>query len=276
MAMIKNSRPERVTHYFLMIFVGIFMAYSIFPGIKFNWNDWLSVIMLCFSFYFSIMFAVCINDIADEDIDAVSNIDRPLITNDLNKEDMKQSAFLFLVASLIAGYLAGFTALFFVLVFTALYYIYSASPTRFKLIPFFSSFIIGFCCLTAVLAGFFLTSPLKYVSFFPARFVVAIVILFFLGSHIRDMKDIEGDKKAGVKTVPVLFGDIWGPKVVGFFASLAFLLVPLFFKIYQLFIPAVPSALIVYYFIDRKPYQEKFIFRIYFAFVLISALFLFI
>lgn len=273
-AMIRNSRPERVAHYLLLIFMGVFLAFSIFPAIKFNWNDWLSVIVLCFSFYFSIMFAVCTNDVADEDTDKISNPDRPLVSNTLSELDMKQSAFMFLVASLISGFLAGYTAFFFVLTFTALYYIYSASPTRFKLIPFFSSFLIGFCCLTAVLAGFFLVSPLKYVSIFPVRLILAVVVLFFLGSHIRDLKDIDGDKAAGIKTVPVLFGDVWGPRIVGIFTSLAFLLVPVFLKIYLLFISAVPAAVVVYYFINRKPYQEKYIFQIYFTFIFASFLLL--
>lgn len=273
-AMFKNSRPERVAHYMIMIAAGLLSAYSIFPAVKFNWNDWLSVIVLCLSFYFSIMFAVCVNDAADEDVDAVSNTGRPLITKSLSKEDMKQASVLFLATSLVSGFLAGYTAFFFVLAFTALYYIYSAPPTRFKLIPFFSSFIIGLCCLTGVLAGFFLLSPLKYVSVFPARLALAVVVVFFLGSHIRDMKDIEGDKKAGIKTVPVLLGDVWGPKVVGFFAALAFLLVPVFSGAYILFAPAIPAALAVYYFVNRKPYAEKYVFRTYFTFVLAGLLLL--
>jgi len=275
-AVIKNSRPERVAHFVLMIFFGLLVAYSIFSTVKFNWNDWLSVIMLCLSFYFSWMFAVCVNDIVDEDIDAISNTDRPLIINTLNKEDMKQSAFIFLIASLISGFLAGYTAFFFVLTFTALYYIYSAPPTRFKLIPFFSSFLIGLCCLTATLSGFFLLSPIKYVSAFPSRIALAVVVIFFFGSHLRDMKDIEGDKKAGIKTVPVLFGNIWGPRIVGIFAALAFLLVPIFSGIYILFALAIPASLTAYYFVNRKPYKEKYIFRIYFLFVLVSFLLLFL
>ena len=271
-AVIKNSRPERVTHYLLMIFVGLFAAYSIFPNIRLNWNDWLSVLVLCLAFYFSWMFAVSTNDLVDEEIDAISDPTRPLIANSLSKKDMKESATIFLVATLISGFLAGYTAFFFILTFTALYYIYSVPPTRFKTIPFFSSFIIGLCCLTAVLAGFFLISPFKYVSVFPSKLALAVVVIFFLGSHIRDMKDIEGDKKAGIKTVPIIFGDIWGSRVVAIMAALSFLLVPIFSSVYILFISAIPAALVVYYFINRKPYFEKYIFRTYFAFILTSFL----
>ncbi len=274
-AIIKNSRPERVTHYLLMIFLGLFAAYTIFPNVSFNWNDWLSVFILCFSFYFSWMFAVCTNDIVDEDIDAISDPARPLVANSLNKEDMKQASYIFLVATIISGFLAGYTALFFVLAFTALYYVYSVPPTRYKIIPFFSSFVIGLCCLTAVLAGFFLLSPLKYVAIFPTKLALAVVIIFFFASHVRDMKDIEGDKKAGIKTVPIVFGDIWGPKVVGIFTSISFLLVPIFSGIYILFIAAIPTALASWYYINKKPYNEKPVVKTYFFFVLASLLLLF-
>lgn len=90
------------------------------------------------------------------------------------------------------------------------------------------------------------------------------------------MKDIEGDKTAGIKTVPLLFGDIWGLRVVGIFTGLAFLLVPIFLNTYILLAPAIPAALIAYYFINKKPFKEKYIFRTYFAFVLASLLLLLI
>jgi len=273
-AIIKNSRPERVMHYLLMIFLGLFAAYTIFPNVSFNWNDSLSLLVLCLSFYFSWMFAVCTNDIVDEEIDAISDPARPLIANSLNKEDMKEASYLFLAATIISGFLAGYTALFFVLAFTALYYIYSVPPTRYKIIPFFSSFIIGLCCLTAVLAGFFLLSPLKYVAIFPPQLALAVVVIFSLLANVRDMKDIEGDKKVGIKTVPIIFGDVWGPKVVGIFAGLAFILVPIFSSIYILFITAIPAALASFYYINKKPYSEKPIFVIYIFFILVSILLL--
>lgn len=273
-SVIINSRPERVAHYLLMIFFGLFTAHSMFGGVKLNWNDWLSVLMLCFAFYFSWMFAVCVNDVADEDIDKVSNSGRPLITNLLSKEDMKQAATLFLVASLLSAFLAGYSAFFFVLAFTALYYIYSAPPTRFKTVPFFSSFLIGLCCLTAVMAGFFLLSPIKYASAFPPKIALAVVIIFSLLTSVRDMKDIEGDKKAGIKTTPIVFGDVWGPRVVGIFAGLSYILVPIFSGVYLIFITAIPAAITSYYFVNRKPYVEKPIFLIYFAFILTSLILL--
>lgn len=274
-AVIYNSRIERIAHYILTVFVGITVSYIMFSPIKFNWNDWLSVIMLCASFLFSCLFAICINDMTDEDIDRISNPSRPLITGDLSREDMKQLAFVFIVSSFIAGFLAGYTSFFFILAFTALYYIYSAPPTRFKLIPLFSSFIISLCYLSAMLAGFFLISPIKNVSAFPSKLVVATVIIILLLSHARDMKDMDGDKSAGVKTVLVLFGPVWGPKIIGLLASISFLLVPVFAGIPILFLSAIPAGVVSYYFINKKPYHEKPVVKTYFFFVLGSLLLLF-
>ncbi|OHA94122.1 MAG: hypothetical protein A3E02_00550 [Candidatus Zambryskibacteria bacterium RIFCSPHIGHO2_12_FULL_38_34] len=275
-AMVGNFRLGRTAHFILMIFFGLFVAYMKFPSTTLNWNDWLAVIILCLAFYFSGTFAICVNDIVDEDVDRISNTDRPLVKNSLNKEDMKQAAVIFLTASFLAGFLAGYTAFFFVLAFTALYYIYSAPPTRFKLIPFFSSFIIGLCSLTAVMAGFFFLSPDKHVSVFPPRVALMVVVALSLLTGIRDIKDIEGDKKAGIKTVPIIFGDVWGVRVVGFLAGLSYILIPVFLGINILFVAAIPCALATYYFANKKPYKEKFIFMIYFAFILVSALLIFI
>lgn len=275
MAVIRNSRIERIAHYILTIFVGMAAAFVKFYPLKLNWNDWLSAVMLALSFFFSCLFAICVNDMADEDIDKVSNKDRPLITGDLSKEDMKQLAGVFILASFVSGFLAGYTAFFFILAFTSLYYVYSAAPTRFKLIPLFSSFLIGLCYLTAALAGFFLISPVKYVSAFPPRLAVAVVVITMLLAHARDLKDMQGDRIAGIKTVSVLFGEIWGPRVVGVLAFVSFFLLPIFADIPVLFISAVPSGIISYYFINKKPYSEKPLVRTYFFFVLTSLCLLF-
>lgn len=275
-AVFKNSRKERAAHYIFTIFVGIVFSCFLFWPLSFNWNDWLSIITLCLAFYFSGIFAICVNDLADEEIDKISNQNRPLVTGALSREDMKQIAAVFLLASLISAFLAGYTAFFFVLAFTALYYIYSAPPTRFKLIPLFSSFLIGLCYSTAILAGFFLVSPMKNVSAFPPKLFVSVVIVITFLSHARDMKDIEGDKAVGIKTLPVLLGDFWGPKVVGVLTGISFALIPLFSGLNFLYLSAVPAALASYYFVNRKPYSERPLFWTYFLFVLVSVLLFFV
>src|SRR3989344_919674 len=271
---LKNSRPERIAHYFLMILLGITLVGDRTIFGLFNWVDWLSLIVLLLSLYFSWMFAVCVNDIVDTPIDKVSNTGRPLAQGSITTEKMREGAFIFLIASIIGGFLVGIYALFFLLAFTALYYIYSAPPTRFKLIPFFSSFLIGLCCLSVVLAGFFTFSPLKTSSAFEPQNAIAIVVIFFLWSHIRDMKDIDGDREEGVPTVPVIFGNR-GPMMVAVLSSLAYLLVPVFFGSWIVW-PAIIASLFNYYFIMMVHYREKFVFWVYNLFIIAIASIIFL
>jgi 4-hydroxybenzoate polyprenyltransferase len=272
-AVFKNSRPERVAFHLEVVTIGMIIAYAIAPPEIFSWSDIFAVITLYFAFYFAWMFEVAVNDIADEEIDEVSNAERPLIKGKLSTEDLKQSAVLFLLASLLGGYLSGYYVFFALLAFIATYYIYSAPPTRYKRIPFFSSFLIALCCLAELTAGFFLVSSTKIMADLPTRAVFGIVILVFLWSHIRDLKDIEGDKKAGIPTVPVIFGKK-GPLVVALLASITFLLAPIILKDYLLFIPGVPAAFATYYYSTRASYREKPLFLITFLFVLSTALLL--
>jgi 4-hydroxybenzoate polyprenyltransferase len=275
-AILQNFRAERVSAYVLMIFLGILIAYKTFLIPSLNWADWLSIITLCLSLVFSCLFAICANDMADTDTDKVSNQKRPLISNSLSPEDMKQMGAIFLLASLISGFLAGYLSFFFILTFTSLYYVYSVPPMRLKLIPFLSSFLISLCMLTVILAGFFMVSPVKTVSAASPSLILAVVLIFSLLANVREMKDVAGDTTAGIKTIPVLFGEIWGPRIVAIFASVAFLLIPFFSKIYLLFIPAAMTALFSFYLITKKPYSEKPIDTLYFAFMFISFLLLLI
>ena len=265
-AIIKNSRPERVVHYMIMIVVGILIGGNdLFVFKIFNWLDWLSLIIIFLSFYFSWMFAVSTNDIEDVEIDRISNKNRPLVTEKISKSELRDAGFVFLGLSLVGGFISGFGALFFLLAFTTLYYIYSAPPTKFKTVPFFSSFIIGLCCLTAVLAGFITFSIQKDISLFPAKIAIGIVFLFFLWSNIRDMKDIEGDRTQGISTLPVLFGKR-GPKITGLITSLAYILAPLFFGTWVL-LPSLMGAIFNYYFITKNDYKEKYVFIVYKLFI---------
>jgi len=273
-AIFKNSRPERVAAYLVAVFIGFGLAYIVAPPSVFSWNDFLSVIVLCLSLYFSIMFAICVNDLEDEEIDKISSKERPLIKGDLTRSDFRVMSPVFLVVSLIGAYLAGYYAFFCILTFTSLYYIYSAPPTKLKRIPFFSSLLIAFCALSQMIAGFFLISHSKEINALPKRAIVGIVIIIFLWSHIRDLKDVEGDRAAGISTVPVIFGQ-QGFTVVAIMASLAYLLVPLFTQSTILYISAIPGAFATYYYILKKPYRELPIFLVLFVFVAVSAILLF-
>jgi 4-hydroxybenzoate polyprenyltransferase len=270
-AILKNSRLGRIVHYIFMVLLGAFVAYRL-AHFSMNWNDWLVMVILLSAFYFAWMFAVCVNDIFDIEIDRVSNSERPITSGSLSVSETKSAAYIFLVLSLVGAYLCGYYAFFCILAFTALYYVYSAPPVRLKRIPFLSVFVVGFCSLATVMAGFFTFSPLKEVSAFPANLIIAVVVIFSLLPQIKDIKDIEGDRVAGIMTLPTLFGAVWGPRIVGLLAGLAYLVVPLLASTPALFIGAIPAAGITYWLAVRKPYVEGPIFIVYGLFAVFVAI----
>lgn len=269
---LSNARPERIFSYILFFLFGIFFAYKMFGPQNFNWNDWLSVIVFACAIWFSGLFAIGVNDLADEDTDRISNANRPLISGTLDRHEIKQILPLFLVLALLAAFLAGYTAFFFILASNAIYWVYSAPPLRLKKLPLLPSFLIGLCFLTVVAAGFFLFAPIKQTQILPDRLILGVVAIFALLANVRDMKDVAGDRVSGIKTLPVLFGEIWGPRVVGFCAAIAFLLLPIISGFYWFFLTAVPAALLVYYFVNKKPYSEKPIDVVCFLFMFLSFL----
>lgn len=267
LAIIKNSRPERVFHYWLMAFFGIYLAYHISPPHILNGNDYMVFVSLLIAIYSAWMFSVCTNDLADTTIDAVSNTNRPLPSNTLSESDMREASRIFLYISITSAYIAGYYAFFATITFIALYYVYSMPPTRLKKVPFLSSFIISLACTTMVIAGFFTFSQSKMTSTLPISAIVAIVIISFLWANVRDLKDVAGDTKEGILTLPVLFGNVWGPRIVGIFASISYIIAALYINLISIYIISFIWATATYYFCARKTYTEKPLFILYFSWV---------
>lgn len=266
-AVFSNSRPERVVHYFILLFLGMSFAYTKGYSQPFAWIDAYGITCLFLSWYAAWMFAVHVNDEADVSIDAVSNTSRPLITGEISPYKMKQIGFLWLGVSLLGSWSAGYYPFFFNLVFTACYFIYSAGFLRLKQIPILSSFLISLACLATVLSGFFFMSINKSFDLFPLLVAVGVVVVYTLGSNVRDLKDVEGDRQGGIYTLPVLLGPIRGPQVIGIMFGASFLLTPLFLSQPALYIASLPAASMGYICTTRKIYKEKYVFYTYFSFV---------
>jgi len=266
-AVLKNCRPERVLFYWSFLVFGLASA----PAQSISWPDWLGILCLFLAWFSAWMFAVHSNDIEDTAIDAVSNPGRPITAGALSSKEMRGSGYAWLFSALIGAFLAGYYPFYMVLVYTAAYYIYSVPPLRLKRIPFLSSFLISLAVLSTVLAGFFFASYEKRLDAFPIFWTVGIILIFSLAVNIRDLKDVEGDRKEGIGTLPVLLGRT-GERLTGIFLAVSFILVPVFLKLPVLFLVAAPAATAAYLLAARKPYHEKYIFILYFAFAAAAAL----
>ena len=267
LSFLRNIRPKRTIHYFIMITGGIVLAAIKNGPFILNASDIIALGALAVSYLCAWLFAVGVNDCADIAIDRISNVGRPLVTGSLTETEMRGGNLFFFSWLLLGGFLSGYWGFFTICAFTAAYYIYSAPPLRLKRIPFLSTFLISIACLAASMAGFYFIDSGKLLSDFPWRAILLTLFFFTLFLNVKDIKDIEGDRKNGVPTIPVIFGERWGREAVGFLVVVAFLSVPVILGKWILFWPSLVAAGLSYLLIMAKPYREWAIFVVYFAYI---------
>ncbi|HVS79421.1 MAG TPA: UbiA prenyltransferase family protein [Candidatus Paceibacterota bacterium] len=273
-SVLKNSRPERVAHYFILIVAGIVIAAAEYRVSWRGWPDILSILILFFSFYAAWMYAAGRNDIEDIATDRISNPERPLVAGSLSISEMESFNAFFLVAALLGGFLAGYYALYMVLAYILLSHIYSCRPLRLKRFPVVSSFVISLASLAALMAGYFFWGTNPVISSFHVSWAVLVVIFFTLAANIKDIKDFEGDKMSGVHTIPVMFGAEKGRRIIALCCMLALLAVPLLLDRAILFAASIPTAVFAWIVMTRDPFREKNVFALYFLFFALVAVIL--
>ncbi len=187
---------------------------------------------------------------------------------------MVSSSYVFFMIAVIGSWCAGFYSFFFVSVGLAVAYIYSAPPLRLRRITLLSSFVISVVILSATLSGFFFVSYDKKIHSFPTLVSLGIIIFYTLQINFKDMKDIEGDSRQDVKTLPVFFKKN-GAKITGICFALGYLLVPIFLGSYYLYLASIPASIIGYKLITKKRYNERLVFILHFSFLIcVIAIFL--
>jgi 4-hydroxybenzoate polyprenyltransferase len=222
------------------------------------------------SFASAWLFSVFQNDIYDEAIDSISNKNRPLIAKTLSQQDMVLTSKIFLIISLLLAYAVGHYTLFFVGLFIFLSHIYSSPPLRLRRFFPINSFIVALACLSAILSGFFLMSPDESIIAFPTTLTLGILVFFTLGLvNFKDIKDIAGDKAAGIQTLPVLLGEKKSKQIIAGILCLFFLAIPFYFRISVLLIPSIITSILTWRFITAKIYEEWKFFLVYNMYLLL-------
>lgn len=252
----KDVRFLRLFHYELMLSCGIVLGFKAFTVTLIP-----QIILLAIAILFFWLFAIITNNIADQNIDRISNQMRPLITNSISIDLYKTIGYICLFLSLIYALAVNFFAFGIIAGATVTSSIYSLPPLRLKKIPVFSKMLIAVISLGFIFLGFYLTT--KNIALFPKNLALIIFLGFSCALNLIDLKDYHGDKADGIKTLPVILGMKNAKILIG----LAFLLANLLFYFYfknGLFLALLSLfGLIEFYLINKKNYQEKLVIEIY-------------
>jgi 4-hydroxybenzoate polyprenyltransferase len=98
---------------------------------------------------------------------------------------------------------------------------------------------------------------------FPPLIILYFLVFFALAANMIDIKDYEEDGRAGIRTLPVLVGLDRSKLLVGVFLLLAHGAAPFAFGCPDLFLPAVGIGIVQCWLVNRRHYQEKWVFALY-------------
>ena len=286
-AIAKDLRILRLSHFWLMLIFGIVIGnvyadkiviipadfYTNIMEAEFNLSSFipfpfitvLVVILLAW------LYSVITNNIEDKEIDKISNSTRPLIASEITLDVYRKLVAVVLIFILASSLVIGFEVFFIILIFIGNYFLYSLPPFRLKRIPLFSKLIISFNSLILIILGYILgyvyingVDVSQVIRSFPNSIIFYILIFYTLAINFIDIKDYEGDKKAGIKTLPVILGLKNSKIIIGLFFLSAYIAAYFFFNLSSYFLPILcVLGIIQYLLINKKNYLEKPIFIVY-------------
>lgn len=265
-----NLRWERVVYYSFIGFFGFFIVQKTGNATMiFNVPDILSIMMFFMIVAFNCWLAVLVNDHYDKKIDKVSNAERPFIQESIHSHEAAAIGLTLATLILTGAVLLNYQTFVMLLAFQVLYFLYSSPPLHLKRNFVFSSAILGLTALVVAMAGFFLVSRSQQWAAFSMKYVWLIFTSFALWGNAKDIKDHEGDKQENIKTLPVIFGLSKGKKIISLLCALALLVQLFFFKILILLPISISFILAAYFLINREPYKEKYVFYLFFLYMVI-------
>ena len=140
-----------------------------------------------------------INDIFDIEIDKVNRPDRPLPSGKLSNKGALVLYFIYLLLSLILSWFINLPAFIIVAVTNYLLYLYSEYLKR---IPLVGNILVALLTGLVFIYGGVAVEKTS-AAIIPAIFAFLVNLIREI---IKDMQDVEGDKKVGYKTFPIKFG----------------------------------------------------------------------
>lgn len=274
-AIIRDLRILRLLHFWLMVILGIVIgnAYADKIGVEFNLSNFVPfpLITVLVVILLSWLYSVITNNIEDKKIDEISNSTRPLVAKAVPLDVYKKLAVAVLIFIITSSLAIGFEVFFIMLIFIGNYFLYSSPPFRLKRITLFSKLIISFNSLILIILGYILAHVYidgidisQIIRSFPSSLIFYILVFFTLAINFIDIKDYEGDKAAGIKTLPVILGLKKSKIIIGLFFLSAYIAAYFFFNFPSFFLYVlIILGIVQFLLINRQKYSEKPIFIVY-------------
>lgn len=253
---VMDIRPGRILHYYVLFIFG-FVLYksSYLELIQSDFETIIELILYLMVLIYSAVFAIASNNKEDLQVDEITNKNRPLVRKVVDPKIYLRIARISLAFSLILAAIISVPFFISILSISLIYYLYSCKPFKLKRFVFLAKFLIGINSLISAICGFVTAGG--SLENFPIFWMLFILIPVSLMANFVDLKDTEGDRHAGVKTLPVIFGEDKAKKMIAVFAIFTYFMVFTYFDSVWIIQLLVVSVIVHLFFLFRKPYLEK-------------------
>lgn len=252
-SLLKDIRWLRVLHFYSMFILGIILAGN--PLINLLKQSLSEFLLTVFSTFLCWIIAIISNNIEDLHIDRITNANRPLTSGAIPRHDYYRIAAVFSCLAFAMALAVNFTTFFFALLLIGNSLLYSLPPLRLKRVPIFSKVFISFNSLLVVMLGYIFAG--RELLDFPGIFNWYFLIFITLSLNFIDLKDYAGDKEAGVRTLPVIFGLRKAKLIIGLFFLVSYIAIGGVFIDQRLIMPALSVGAVQFLLINRENYREK-------------------
>ncbi len=208
MAVLYNARFSQLVYNAGLFCVGLFLGFYAYPE-HFAWHlfSFVGALDLLLSIWLAWEASIIINDVYDLRIDEVSNRKRPLPMKVFELDEYFNLGIFFFILSLLGGLAIGIKFAVILALYQFLAWTYSARPYRLKRLPGVATFVSSLASLLVMIMGFLIVSGDQNLAGLSWRVIMLIIVSLTLSLSIKDFKDKEGDKKEGIWTIPVVFGE---------------------------------------------------------------------
>lgn len=246
----------RLIHFELMFILGITLTGRGILETLLNLEKLFAFPLVISSIFFAGLFSLLVNNIEDRVIDRDTR--QGNIFRGDSWSEKANPLLLTLVFTLVCALAVNFKTLFIIILGIGIYFLYSAPPLRLKRIPLLSKFLIAFNSLITLMVGFVFAGG-RIVNF-PTKVIFFFLIFYTLAMNFIDLKDYREDRKAAIKTLPVILGLRKSKLVIAIFFLIAYLVAPLVFTNSLVTVLAPIPGIIGFFAILKKKYEEKYVF----------------
>lgn len=167
----------------------------------------IPIVLAMLAVFFETAAGNVINDYFDYNIDLINKPERPIPSGRISLENGKRYAYLLFAAGTVCGFLisyltANWIPFIIVLIADVVLYLYAY---KLKATPLIGNLAVGFMTgFGFVFGGFTINNPsIVMTSIFLGFFAF---VMTTAREIIKDIEDIEGDRKDGARTLPILIG----------------------------------------------------------------------